>query len=84
MPVGYMNPGGDESKIEPVEALTEEEAALQRAAGQMYLRIESGNKAARELDELKKRCRHRVFRDTPGWAYYDRTCVVCGADLGFV
>lgn len=42
-----------------------------------------------EIEECRKlhaegKCPHTIIKDTPGWLYDFRQCVVCGAGLGAI
>jgi hypothetical protein len=73
-PIGYTNPGGDESKIEPVFELTSIEQAQQALLVELEVEISMAEDAR---DEVLNACTHRVFEDVPGVPYDLRRCLIC-------
>jgi hypothetical protein len=83
--VGYENPKGDQGKVEPVTALTKTERRRKGEVKTLQYTIAAGERAQKKLADLCiNKCDHRVFKDTPGYPYYLRNCVICGANMGTV
>lgn len=82
--IGYQNPNGDAGKVEPVHALTKPERKRKGNASSLRYVIEAGERAEKKLHDLRTKCDHRVFKDSPGVPYNLRNCCICGAGMGTV
>jgi hypothetical protein len=82
MTVGYRNPNGDKSKVEPVKQLSAGQQVVQEKVTSLLAAIRGGEQAARLLKQIQEECKHEVFSDEAAFVYNMRTCRVCYADLG--
>jgi len=44
--------------------------------------IDAAESAKKEINQLRKACKHHYFDDTAGFPYDTRHCVVCGTHMG--
>ncbi len=82
--VGYQNPNGDQSKVEPVRTLLKQESKTKGLAKTLLYAMAAGERAEKKLMKLRESCKHRVFIDEPGEPYDHRHCCICGGSLGRV
>ena len=77
----------DEKLLNALKIQTEDGLRLLRHRPKSELKpTEIGKLAELEavLSELRGQCRHRVFKDEPGFLYSIRSCVTCGCHMGSV
>ena len=86
--LGYCNRvrGDETTDVIRVEKLSPEEQTIRNEVNRLKVVAMAGIRAQVEIEKLRQKCAHHVFRDTPedGWTvdYYYRHCVICDQGIG--
>jgi hypothetical protein len=82
-PIGYTNPGGDESKPVKVYKLTKQQTLFKARVQEVADRVKDLKKkldtSEKTLEHLQETCTHKVFTYSPGFDWTFQYCYLCGA-----